>query len=133
MNMPRPHAGSRIAQFLDRRVLELRPITQSVIAEKAGFANPNMLTMMKQGSSKVPLDRVPQLAAALEVDPRYLFRLAIEQDGFETRQSVIEEIFGTIVSRNELGWIQEIRDASNHTDPALTIRTRVALRAIFGR
>lgn len=131
--MPKPHADTRIAKFLTRRILELRPITQAEIATKAGFANANMLTMMKQGVSKVPLDRVPQLAAALEVDPRYLFRLAIEQDGFETRKTVIEDIFGTIVSRNELAWIQEIRDASSHSDPSLATRSRVALRAIFGR
>ena len=44
-----------------------------------------------------------------------------------------EEIFGTIVSRNEVGWLEEVRDASGNTDPALTSRARSAVRAIFGK
>ena len=92
-----------------------------------------MITMLKQGSARVPLDRIPQLAAALECDPRFLFRLALEQDGLKSQSAAIDEIFGEIVSRNEVSWIHEIRDASGHNDPALTTRSRSALRAIFGR
>ncbi|WP_328799879.1 hypothetical protein [Pseudoroseicyclus tamaricis] len=83
--MSKPYSESRLAKFLTIRVLELRPKkSQAEIARDAGFVNANMVTMIKQGSAKLALDRVPMLAAALEVDPRYLFRLALEQDGFET-------------------------------------------------
>jgi hypothetical protein len=53
-----------------QRILELKPKkNQSEIAAEAGFANPNMITLLKQGANRVPLDRVPQLAKALDSDP----------------------------------------------------------------
>ena len=88
--------------------------------------------MIKAGSSKLPLDRVPAMAKALEVDPKYLFTLALDQAGFETTHAAVDDIFKTIVSDNEVDWLNEIRDASSHSDPRLTNRLRTSLRAIFG-
>jgi hypothetical protein len=134
MTKGRPHANSRLAAFIARRVLELRPKkSQMEIAAEAGFVNPNMMSLIKSGRSKLPLDRVPALARALEVDPRLLFLMTLEQAGGETLRLAAEEIFGTVVSRNEVAWLAEIRDASGHTDPALTSRARGAIRAIFGK
>lgn len=130
----RPHADSRLAKYLDKRVLELRPRkSQATIAEEAGFINPNMIAMLKSGATKLPLDRVSSLAEALDCDPRMLFNLALDQLGGDTTVRAIEEIFGTIVTRNEVAWIKEIRDASGHTDPSLTVRARAAIRGIFGK
>lgn len=130
----RPHAETRLAKFIEKRTLELRPHKQqNEIAAEAGFPNPNMVSMLKSGATKLALDRVPALARALECDPRLLFRLALEQDGYATSLSAIEDIFGAIVSRNEVAWLTELRDASNHTDPNLTARSRTAFRAIFGK
>jgi len=130
----RPYAHTRLAQFITKRVLELRPKkSQLEIATEAGFVNANMVSIIKSGATKVPLDRVPALARALDTDPRLLFRLALEQAGGETTRMAVEEIFGTIVSRNEVGWLEEVRDASGNTDPALTSRARSAVRAIFGK
>jgi hypothetical protein len=130
----RPHADTRLAKFIEKRVLELRPIkSQAQIAEEAGFINPNMIAMLKNGSTKLPLDRVPSLATALNSDPRMLFNLALDQMGGATTVRAIEEIFGTIVTRNEVAWINEIRDASGHTDPSLSTRARSVVRGIFGK
>lgn len=61
-----PHEDSPLAKYLEKRVLELRPHkTQAEIAEQAGFINPNMIAMLKSGATKLPLDRIPSLAAAL--------------------------------------------------------------------
>lgn len=130
----KPHEDSRLAKYLEKRVLELRPHkTQAEIAEQAGFINPNMIAMLKSGATKLPLDRVPSLAAALECDPRLLFNLALDQLGGDTTVRAIEEIFGVVVTKNEAAWINEIRDASGHTDPSLTSRGRSAIRGIFGK
>jgi hypothetical protein len=134
MTNGRPYAESRLAAFISRRILELKPRKSQIeIATEAGFVNPNMVSLIKSGASKVPLDRVPALARALEVDPKLLFLMALEQAGGETMRLAAEEIFGTIVSRNEVAWLSEIRDASGHTDPALTSRARAAIRGIFGK
>lgn len=133
--MPKkPFETTKLARFLDQRILELKPKrSQAEIAEIAGFATPNVISMLKSGATKVPLDRVPKLAEALEVDPAYLLRLALEQAEGSTAAAAIFQIVGDPVSENERGWIAEIRDASGDTDPRLTSRARIALRAIFGK
>jgi hypothetical protein len=131
--MKRPYGNSALAAFIAKRVLELRPRTQIEIANTAGFENPNMISMLKSGAIKLPLDRVLAMAAALECDPRRLFILSLGQKGYETQKTAVEDIFRAIVTKNEGKWLMEIRDASGGTDPVLTARSRVALRGIFGK
>lgn len=130
----KPHEDTRLAKYVERRVLELKPTkTQAEIAKQAGYTNVNMITMIKQGSSKVALDRVPALARALEADPAYLMQLALEQAIGKTAADAVIEIFGEPVTANEVGWLQAIREASNNTDPRLTSRSQAAIKTIFGR
>jgi len=132
--MTNPFQNTATARLIADRVRDLsHRKTQAEIASEAGFANANMLSMLKSGKNKVPLDRVPSLAKALEVDPAYLMRLALDQAVGVTAAKAITEIFGTPATENERGWLTEIRDASDNTDPRLTARSRTALRAIFGK
>jgi hypothetical protein len=129
-----PHAGTELAVYVERRILELRGTkTQREIATQAGFPNPNMLTMIKLGDSKLAIDRVATLAEALQTDPKNLLRMALLQEGNQTMNRIFNDIIGTVVSRNEVGWLEELREASGGGDPVVTSRARMALRAIFGR
>ena len=131
---PGPHAGSDLAKYVDRRILELRSKkSQRDIAIQAGFPNPNMLSMVKNGDTKVAVDRVATLAEALEVDAKYLLRLALLQQGNETMMRVFDEVIVTVVSQNERVWLELVREASGNSDPAVTTRARSAVRAIFGK
>ena len=128
------YENTRLARFVTKRVLELRHRKLQVqIAQEAGFNTPNMLTMIKTGASKLPLDRVPSLAAALECDPALLFRMALEQLDSPTTASAIDRIFGAVVTENERDWLEALRQASDHSDPRLTTRARKSLNAIFGK
>ena len=130
----KPFRDSRLVKFLDTRLLELKHLkTQAQIAEEAGFVNPNMVTMVKQGATKLAVDRVPALAMALDCDPALLLRLALEQAEGSTAAAAIFEIIGEPTTANERVWLAEIRDASGDTDPRLTSRSRTALRAVFGK
>ena len=131
---PGPHADTDLAIFLERRRLQLQhKKTQRDIATEAGFTNPNMLTMLKKGQTKLAIDRVATLASALETDPKYLLRLALQQSRNETMARVYDEVLGAVVTRNETGWLEVIREASNNSDPAVSTRARSAVRAIFGK
>lgn len=132
--MPNAYEDSPAAAFV-RRQTELlsHRKTQKVIAHEAGFVNSNLISMIKNGATKIPLDRVPALARALEADPAYLMRLSLEQAIGQTASVAVLEVFGTATTLNERGWLEEIRDASGQTDPKLTARSRSALRAIFGK
>ena len=42
-------------------------------------------------------------------------------------------IFGSVVTRSEVGCVDAIREASGNTDPTLTARARAAIFGIFGK
>ncbi|MWP36109.1 XRE family transcriptional regulator [Rhodobacter sphaeroides] len=129
----KPYSDTRLVKYLEKRILEMRSKTQTQIAIQTGFANPNVLTMIKRGATKLPLDRAPALAKALEADEAYVLRLALEQTVGDTAAKAIIDILGSPISENERVWIEEIREASGHVDPRLTSRARAALRGIFGK
>jgi len=129
-----PYQNTPTAKLIADRIRDLsHRKTQAEIASEAGFPNANMMTFLKNGRNKVPLDRVPSLAKALEVDAAMLMRLALDQAVGATAAKAITEIFGTPVTQNERGWLMEMRDASDNTDPRLTARSRASLRSIFGK
>lgn len=130
----RPYADTRLVKYLERRISDLRPRkTQIAIAAEAGFRAPNMLAMVKNGSAKLPLDRVLGLAKALDCDPALLFRMAIEQLDQNTTSEAIDQIFGAITTENEVAILTVVRESSNNSDPNLTARTEKSLRAIFAK
>ena len=130
--MNTPYKNSAASLFIAKRIAELsHRKTQSQIAAEAGFVNPNMMVFLKNGRNKLPLDRIPSLAKALEVDPAFLMRLALEQAVGATSAQAILEIFGTPVSENEALWLNALREASQDSDPRPTGRTRAAFMALF--
>jgi len=73
---------TNVAKYLEQRVLELK--SKNILADIAAedcFVNASTVTMLKTGASKVPLDRVPALVAALDCDPAWLLRLGSRTDG----------------------------------------------------
>ncbi|PLS20246.1 transcriptional regulator [Neptunicoccus cionae] len=130
----KPHENTELAKYVSRRVLELKSRkSQSEIAREAGYPNPDMVTMVKNGASKLARARVPSMAAALECDPVFLMGIALEQAVGHAGAKAILDIFGTPVTENELGWLEVIRLASGNSDPRLSARSRAALLAIFGK
>ncbi len=128
--MPKkPYAHTRLAKFVEARILALKPLkTQVDIAAEAGYTNPNNITLIKQGASKLALDRVHAMARALDCDAAILLRMAFEQ---ETKAaSAIFELLEPL-SKNERAWIEQLREASGDTDPPLTARATKSIRAIF--
>ena len=92
-----------------------------------------MMTFLRNGRNRLPQDRVPSVAKALEVDPAYLTRRALDQAVGATAAKAITDIFGTPATVNERGWLQGLREASDNSDPRITARSRAAHRGIFGK
>lgn len=71
---------SLISKYLRERIDALKDIKgKSEIAAEIGYEGSGMIRMFKRGEARVPLDKVPVLARALNVDPARLFCLAVEQ------------------------------------------------------
>ena len=133
MKNPHGHAPkSAAAQFIAGRIIHLQGRrSQQEIASAAGFKSVNMLSMIKDGKAKLPLERVIALAKALECDPRHLMRLALEQN---LTQPVLDEIFassGGLSTSNEQAILQEISQLAGNSDPVLTPELKKALADAF--
>ena len=127
-----PHADTGLARYVRRRVSELQSTkTQAEIAAEAGYVNPNMITMIKQGQCRLALDRVPRLARALDCDPAHLMRLALEQAIGPVAARAILETLGEPVTHNERAWLRQIRKATENGDPPVTSGVRQAIREIL--
>lgn len=120
------------ATVLIRERLSL--LTQSkperVIAAEAGFKSTNMLSMIKGGRAKVPLERVPGIAGALGCDPMLLLRLALEQH-LEEGSEGLTYARTICVTANDQDIIGQVRSASNRSDPELTPDRAAFLRDAF--
>jgi plasmid maintenance system antidote protein VapI len=123
----KPYADTRLAKYVAMRINELHHKTQAEIAHEAGFRNANFITMLKVGSSKLALERVPSLAKALDVDPEFLMRLALEQAyGFETSTAIID-LIGDKLTPTEIAWLRLIRANSTAAKSPPSIEALTAL------
>jgi hypothetical protein len=101
-----------VADYLADRIAVSRR-TQKEIAESCGFDKPNIITMFKQGKSKLPVGRVGKMARALDVDPIYLYALVMSEYEPETWATIASEVLrGPLLTRNEIEILQIVRSSS---------------------
>jgi hypothetical protein len=110
-------ASPSVANYLTHQ-LRLCGKTQKQVAAEVGYEKPNIITMMKRGQTKVPLEKVPALARALGVDPVHFLRIAMLEYAPENWR-VIEEAFGFVVTRHERELVETVRSATHGSDPRL--------------
>ena len=104
--------------------------TQRQIADECGFENANVITMFKQGATKLPLSRIGPLAKALEVDPAHLLRLTLIEYMPETWETIEQTLQTTLLTANELDLIRAYRAATGDSDPVATVIKRDAIVAV---
>jgi transcriptional regulator with XRE-family HTH domain len=126
-----PFSESKIAVYLSKQIDALQGVkSQREIASEIGYDKPNMISMFKRGEARVPLDKIPALAKAINVDPAFLFRLAMEQY-WPDAAAALAPVFKTMISRNEEQIILHLRKITNDADPALTPDLAQKLEAAF--
>ena len=67
------NSTSPVARFIAARILDIGK-SQKDIAREVGFESANVITMIKQGATKLPLSRVSAMAKALETQSTELNR-----------------------------------------------------------
>ncbi len=113
---------TKLAAFLDKRLDELKgTATLAEIARKMGYPRGHILSMFRADQAKVPLEKIPALAEALDVDVGHLMRLGLEQY-WPDKMDVITKVFSRIVTDNEFELVREIREWTSDADPKLTLR-----------
>jgi transcriptional regulator with XRE-family HTH domain len=100
-----------VAEYING-LIELSDKTQAQIAQEAGFQKPNIISMIKQGATKLPVSKVAPMARALNADPVYLFRLVMNEYEPETWNAIEEAILHQpVITDNEYEIIRTIRKA----------------------
>jgi hypothetical protein len=118
-------------EYLESKI-NASTIKQSDMAEELGYATPNIITMFKQGKTRVPIEKVPAFAKILGLDSKMLLRRAMLEYCPELFRAV-ENNFGAIITKNELEILNEIRRLSNGKDPGMTsIKSKLALERFVG-
>ena len=87
-------------------------LTDQQLCDALGFERPVVLTLIKAGSMKMPLNKIPALARVLKLDAAELMRVALSESAPDLLQ-VIEEVFNPLnLSAAEVNLITHLRKLS---------------------
>lgn len=108
-------------------------LTDHALCAAVGFEREIVLGLIKAGTMRMPLNKVPALAAALELDPVELLKVALRESDPVLLQ-VIEEAFDPLcLTATEQNLIKHLREQYGSTPSAPVVfpgRSVVALVAI---
>lgn len=93
------NTGSNTADFI-AKALRASPLTPEDITARVGFSRVSHLTMMANGLTRVPLDRIPALSAALDVSCSELLFTALEEYHPEVHR-LLTEVLGLPLCEEE--------------------------------
>jgi transcriptional regulator with XRE-family HTH domain len=121
-----------VAEYLTAQI-DLCGKSQLEIAREIGFEKPNIITMFKQGKSKLPIGRVEAMAKALGVDPTYLYSLCMQE-----YEPDVWPIVQKMMQRNGLTETQsevlEILDSTGVPNPVIrTVEERERIFNAFSK
>ncbi len=97
-----------VAQFLEA-VINASDKQQHEIAEEVGFAKSNMVSMIKLGKAKVPMDKARKIARSLGLDEKDFFLRCLEEYLPSIHQEVVEILDQPALTENEIDIINRIR------------------------
>lgn len=120
---------SKVAEFLKNQI-DMCGKAQNEIAYEIGYNKPNIITMFKQGLTKLPIVKVGPMAKAIGVDPARLMRLVLEEYMPDT-WGAIQETVGFLVTENEREFITTLRSATKDKDPKLSTTDKKKLRTFL--
>lgn len=120
-------ANYTVAQYIEQQI-NLCGKTQLEIAEESGFPKANVITMIKQGKTKLPKSKIGAFAKALGVDPIHLFRLVMQE--YEPESWEVIQQFGfnqPVVTQNELEILEVVRQSNVQNPKIRTEEERIRL------
>jgi transcriptional regulator with XRE-family HTH domain len=127
--MPKTHRLT-VADYLTKAI-ELSGKTQREVAREVGYEKPNVVSMMKQGQTRIPLEKAPLFARACGVDPTFFLRLVLEEYHPEAAK-IIHDTLGEPPTENERKLIDLYRRAAPLTEIEITPARETALLEALG-
>ena len=104
-----------VAEYLTQQIA-LSGKSQREIAEALHYEKANVITMFKQGKTRLPINKIPLMAEALGVDKVHLLRICMGEY-MEEAWTVIESMLGdNLITRGESRVLDIVREASAGRD-----------------
>jgi len=111
-------SATTVSSFITKLLAESKK-TQREISEECGFETPNLITMIKNGTSKLPINRIASLAKALDIDPAHLLRVVMAEYSPDSWAAIELNMRGVVLTANELDLVRKFRAATADKDPRL--------------
>lgn len=92
-----------------RDLIDASPKKQWEIARDVGYEKPNIITMFKQGLSRVPVEKVAAFATALEADPAELLLLWLSEYN-PALLTDLQQHIGLLTDPEERRWMRGLRE-----------------------
>jgi transcriptional regulator with XRE-family HTH domain len=83
--------------------------TQRQIAQELGYENANIITMFKQGLTRVPLNMVGSIANVLEIDAGDFLAMVMNEYMPETFKALRPTLLGLTLTREEYEMVNMFR------------------------
>jgi len=121
-----------VAEYLERAI-DMSGKTQRQITQELGYENPNIITMFKQGKSKLPINKVNAMALSLGLDPANLLRIVMTEympEAWEVIEKVVGDRYITPTQQAFQKIVDEETDGAgiDFSDPKLNAAIRAALK-----
>ncbi|MBO9407844.1 helix-turn-helix transcriptional regulator [Shimia sp. R9_1] len=99
------------------QAIDASEMTQKEIADQIGMKNANVISMMKQGITRIPLSRIPALSETLQINAQTFLMTAIEEY-HPTTHEVLADVLGLPLSETEMRLLDLLRttEASGFID-----------------
>lgn len=99
---------ANVAELLSFQIEAINK-TQAEIATEVGFERPNVITMIKQGKTKLPIAKIGPMARALGLDPVFLFGFVMREYHPETWDAIESMYSQPVMTANEMAIIRALR------------------------
>lgn len=108
------------------KALDFSGRTQREIAEEIGYQKSNIISMMRAGQTKVPIEKIPPMARALGVDPVLFVRIAL-QEYLPTVWETMSTTFGENITEQERRFLEILREADPNGEIAIDTTLKVKI------
>ena len=119
-----------VAEYINWQI-QICGKSQKQIATEAGFEKPNIITMFKQGQTKIPIEKIGRLAKAIEVDAVYLYKLCMQEYQPDTWREIQKMFNQPILTENEVEIIEAIRSCNVANPKIRTDEDRIRLAEVI--
>lgn len=114
-----------VAEYLTQ-LIDLSDKSQIEIANDLGYEKPNIITMFKQGRTKVPLTKVAPLAKSLGVDPVHMLRVVMHEYAPDTWEALNDIMGAGMVTKSEQRVLDIVRQVAGQRELAPETASEVA-------